>query len=130
METPLGKPLRIDPMVVGEYLFFDSKISGFKDQLYRLFIATSQTTIDDIYDALRISDYETITFRAHKLKGASYTVGAMLLAEHCGILEAGASCRDYDSVNSRLREIERERDLVAASLVEFLHAGAASRRPT
>ena len=127
METPLGKPLRVDPKVASDLLLFDSKINGFKDQLYRLFMATSQTTIEDIYDALSISDYETISFRAHKLKGASYTVGAMLLAEYAGSLEAGSSCRDYDSVSSLLREVARERDLVAVSLVEFLHVGAASR---
>ncbi len=76
--------------------------------------------LNQINQSLTINDSETITHAAHTLKGTSYALGALKLAQLCQQLETSSEQGDLDGMDRLLAQITAEYQLAHQALTKLL----------
>jgi CheY-like chemotaxis protein/anti-sigma regulatory factor (Ser/Thr protein kinase) len=72
------------------------------------FVSSAQASIDEIGAAAETQDADTIRAAAHRLKGASASVGGQRLASLCAALEQACSVKDKSSLIADVRNTNAE----------------------
>jgi CheY-like chemotaxis protein len=75
-------------------------------------------------DAIRLMDRELVRGTAHSLKGSSWTVGALSVADVFRRIEAGADSLSSGALQELITEFEEDVHLVRVRIQEFLREAA------
>jgi signal transduction histidine kinase/CheY-like chemotaxis protein/HPt (histidine-containing phosphotransfer) domain-containing protein len=90
-------------------------------EVFARFLPVNEQDAAALSQALTDGDMPQVTHLAHRIKGASATIGAVALAEVCGRMELAARANDWPGVVINRETFERE----AARLNGYLKALAA-----
>jgi HPt (histidine-containing phosphotransfer) domain-containing protein len=112
-------PPLLDASVLHEITGGDTDLER---EVFRRFLAENNSDVAGLHKAVETRDTLQATHAAHRIKGASKTIGASALGEVCGRIEAGARSNDWSAVMGDLDAFRRE----VARLNAFL-ASADSR---
>jgi signal transduction histidine kinase/CheY-like chemotaxis protein/HPt (histidine-containing phosphotransfer) domain-containing protein len=112
-------PPLLDAAVLHEITGGDTDLER---EVFRRFLAENNSDVAGLHKAVETRDTLQATHAAHRIKGASKTIGASALGEVCGRIEAGARSNDWSAVMGDLDAFRRE----VARLNAFL-ASADSR---
>jgi PAS domain S-box-containing protein len=95
----------VDRAIIAEVSGGDAALER---DVFMQFLRANQHDAAVLTRALKARDFAAITQAAHRIKGASRTVGAMQLGEACARLEAAARASDWHAVNASLEAFRRE----------------------
>ena len=112
---PAGSP--IDRSVVAQVSGGDAALER---EVFAEFTRVNNQDAAVLAGACRARDAARLIQAAHRMKGASRTVGAGALAEVCAQLEAAARANDWATINANLEPLRRE----MARLDAYFGAGA------
>lgn len=71
-----------------------------QEKLHALFVRETPALLDELTQALRREDWETVEARAHYLKNSAWVLGDTVLSEHCEALCAAARARDLATLTT------------------------------
>jgi signal transduction histidine kinase/CheY-like chemotaxis protein/HPt (histidine-containing phosphotransfer) domain-containing protein len=108
-------PPLLDASVLHEITGGDSNLER---EVFRRFLAENIKDTAELQGAVEAHDTLQVTDAAHRIKGASKTIGASALAQVCMRIEAAARSNDWTSVIGNLDAFRRE----AARLNAYLAA--------
>jgi two-component system, sensor histidine kinase and response regulator len=78
----------------------------FERELIETFVASGDKCLEDIVEALRADDYDTVGKRAHTLKGASANIHAHRLSAAASHLESAARAKSLREIDGLVRELQ------------------------
>jgi signal transduction histidine kinase/DNA-binding response OmpR family regulator len=110
-------PPLLDASVLHEITGGDTNLER---EVFRRFLAENIKDVAELQRAVEAHDTLQVTDAAHRIKGASKTIGARALAEVCARIEAAARSNDWPSVIGNLDAFRRE----AARLNAYLAAAS------
>jgi PAS domain S-box-containing protein len=90
----------------------------FERELVDTFIASGDQCLEEIVQALRVSDFATIGKRAHALKGASANIHAAGLAAAASTLESAARANSVREIDALVQEVTVKLQAVNAQLLK------------
>jgi two-component system sensor histidine kinase/response regulator len=90
--------------------------ADFERELIATFVASGDKCLEDIVEALRTDDYDTVGKRAHTLKGASANIHAHRLSAAASHLESAARAKALREIDGLLRELKENLRAVNAQL--------------
>jgi CheY-like chemotaxis protein len=90
--------------------------ADFERELIETFVASGDKCLEDIVEALRTDDYDTVGKRAHTLKGASANIHAHRLSAAASHLESAARAKSLREIDGLLRELKDNLRAVNAQL--------------
>jgi CheY-like chemotaxis protein len=108
-------PPLLDASVLREITAGDMNLER---EVFRHFLAENIKDVAELQRAVETRDTLQVTDAAHRIKGASKTIGASALAEVCARIEAAARSNDWGPVIGNLDAFRRE----AARLSAYLAA--------
>jgi signal transduction histidine kinase/HPt (histidine-containing phosphotransfer) domain-containing protein/ActR/RegA family two-component response regulator len=109
-----GAPV-IDRAVLAEIAGGDPNLER---EVFRQFLAVNREDVVQLSRALLNRDMARVTHFAHRIKGASSSIGARALAEACGRMETAARAENWNAVDANEAAFHRE----ASRLDEYLGA--------
>jgi len=133
MDAHLGKPLEpaqlidclsryLKPGIPHAEIDMDAlhEITGgdreFERELVETFVVSGDQCLSEILAALNVSDFDTISKRAHALKGASANIHASGLAAAASSLEKAARANSVDEIGGLVQELTEKLQAVNAEL--------------
>jgi HPt (histidine-containing phosphotransfer) domain-containing protein len=96
-------------------------------RVINLYLAESPKLIQKLKQAADANDAPEIARSAHSLRSSSANVGAGVLSEYCGDIEASARRADTEEARRIFRIIEAEHGRVQAALTAEFETLAASK---
>ncbi|MHB8509245.1 MAG: response regulator [Candidatus Dormibacteria bacterium] len=153
MDAYISKPVKADALaaILGRWLKLDgssspapavsspeaplldgSTLAGLRElgaavfeDLVRLFLKDGAARVAAMYEAARKGDTHDLAELAHSLKGSGATLGALVLADSCALLQAVASSDDLVAAARQVDAVGAEFDRVGASLRREIQVGRA-----
>jgi HPt (histidine-containing phosphotransfer) domain-containing protein len=116
----MAKPTAIN-LTIWEELRED--LGGNIDMLTRKFLQRLDSRTESIFAAISANDSELLGNEAHKLKGASATIGAELLSKLCQQLEQSGKKDDFASAVELKETLLAEAMRVRHSLENIINGG-------
>jgi HPt (histidine-containing phosphotransfer) domain-containing protein len=133
MDAHLGKPTEPAQLIdcLSRYLMPDllhaevdmdalHEITGgdteFERELLQTFVLSGDQCLSEIVSALRVSDFDTISKRAHALKGASANIHASGLAAAASSLEKAARASSVREIGGLVQALTEKLQAVNAEL--------------
>jgi signal transduction histidine kinase/CheY-like chemotaxis protein/HPt (histidine-containing phosphotransfer) domain-containing protein len=95
----------IDRRVVAEIAGGDQSVER---EVFAQFLKANREDVALLEKGLGARDIPLVAHAAHRIKGASRTIGAEALAEACGRLEAAARAQDWDTIAANESAFQRE----------------------
>jgi HPt (histidine-containing phosphotransfer) domain-containing protein len=93
---------------------------GFLSDLLQTFLGDSRAHREAMQVALAVDDHKAVRERAHTLKGASRSIGALALGDACEALEHAARAeRSQDALAAVEEELEAAHEAVARLLADL-----------
>ena len=110
---PATEAMPIDPARLRESSCGDA---NFARQLVDDFVSCSNDRIGELRSALEEQDSDAVAYAAHSLKGASRTLGALLMGETAARLETLAGEGQLDQIGPLIERLAREFDEARVAL--------------
>ena len=107
----------VDLSVLAELAGGDTDL---EKQVLAEFKAFNDADVGHLSAALQVRDAQQVVQFAHRIKGASRTLGANALAEVCGRLEAAAREGDWGKIDANERVLRLEAARLAAYLAKMM----------
>lgn len=104
-QTKEAAPPLLDASALHEITGGDADLER---EVFRRFLAENIRDVADLHRAVETRDTLQVTHAAHRIKGASKTIGASALGEVCALIEADARSSDWASVIGNLDAFRRE----------------------
>jgi two-component system sensor histidine kinase/response regulator len=135
MDAHLGKPIEPAQLIdcLGRYLKPDvvrpevdmsalRELTGgdaeFEKELVETFVSSGDQCLAEILSALHVSDFDTISKRAHTLKGASANIHAAGLAAAASNLESAARASSVREIDDLVQQLSKKLQAVNAELLK------------
>jgi HPt (histidine-containing phosphotransfer) domain-containing protein len=88
--------------------------------LVEVFLQSAQNHLEGMRSALSDGNAEELGREAHRLRGASASVGAQRVSAICGRIESRARTGDLSTIDAELEKLEHELKVFEAAIVPLL----------
>jgi HPt (histidine-containing phosphotransfer) domain-containing protein len=100
---------RLTHRIISELVLEDPSYADIVEQ----FVGGLSERIDEMENAIRAADFETLRISAHRLKGSGGGYGYAILSEHAADLERHAASQSADACRTALEQLREVVDRIA-----------------